>query len=367
MKTTKIHIRHILLCSALLCTFTARAQVRAREYNASAMPSNSIVYALPDTKICILVSMEQTQETPGEFWQYAQRYLGVSAPISKERTSYKLSSVTLGTHGIPSDSLQYSVQFKRNSSATNMTLADNNLIIAVNAPGTQPEQLPTETKWKRSKDQRFTELSSMPPAYIQATSPGKKAEIAAEEIYRLRESRTAIISGESDQPFPDGNAMEIAIKGLDSNEKSLTERFIGHKDTQDISTLVLNIDPTVEGRSVAFRFSESEGLLPADDLRGDPVYLSIKVTNQAPILDERDLKKKERQLKDGLVYRVPGEVEAQLTDHRGNVLTTKTLPIAQFGTLEALESDLFTNDKVVTSVTFHQSTGAIKAVNSTTR
>lgn len=367
MKTMTRYIRQILWIGALVSAFSAQAQVRAKEYNAGAMPSNSIVYALPDTKIYALVTIEQIEETPGELWQYAQRYLGVKDPISSPKTSYKLSSVALGTYGIPSDSLQYSVQFRRNSSATNMTLTDNNLLIAVNATGTQPEQLPKEERATKDKKQGLDELYSMPPAYIQATSTGKKAEIAAEEIYRLRESRTAIISGESDQPFPDGNAMEIAIKGLDSSERSLTERFVGHREAQQISSLVLHLDPTVEGRSIAFRFSESEGLLAADDLRGEPFYLNIKVTKNAPLLDDRDQKKKERQLKDGLIYRVPGEVEAQLTDQRGNVLVSKMLPVAQLGTLEALEAELFTNDKVLTSVTFHQSTGAIKEVNSITR
>lgn len=367
MKILKGHIREILLFTGLLAGLGAQAQVRAKEYNAGALPSNSIVYALPETKVYALVSIEQIEEKPGEFWQYAHRYLGVKSVIKETKSSFRIKSVEIGTYGVPSDSLRYSVEFRRNSSATNLTLTNNDILLAVNVPGTKPEQLPAEENKEISSRDRFTRLTSMPAAYIQATTVGKKAEIAAEEIYRLRESRTAIISGESDQPFPDGDAMKIAIQGLDDNERSLTERFIGTKETISFSKLVLGLDPADEGRHVAFRFSEEMGLLPADDLRGEPIYLVIKITDKAQELDERAQKKKERHLRDGLIYTVPGEVKAELMDHNGNTLTSRTLPVAQLGTQEALEPELFTNNKILTSVTFHQSNGGIKEVTSSNK
>lgn len=158
--------------------------------------------------------------------------------------------------------------------------------------------------------------------------------------------------------------MKIAIDGLDRSERSLTERFTGKMETIIHKRLVVDLDPTVEGRRVAFRFSSEEGLLPVDDLRGEPVYMVVKVTDQAPLLDEKEQKKKERQLRNGVVYNVPGEAMVQITDNRGRVLVSRTLAVAQLGTREALESDLFTNNKVLTSVVFHQSTGGIKEVKS---
>ncbi len=364
MITFAKHIREILLCTGFFWCLGANAQVRTREYNTGAMPSNSIVYALPETRVYAVVTIKEERKTPGELWQYAQRYLGVDTPIDKAQTKFTLETVVIGTYGVPSDSLRYSVEFKRNSSATNVTLTNNNLLLAINSPGTEYNDIPQESVESGIADSRPSTLQSLSPEYIQATSMGRKAKIAAEEIYRLRESRTAIISGESEQPFPDGNAMKIAIDGLDRSERNLTERFTGKMETIIHKRLVVDLDPTVEGRRVAFRFSSEEGLLPVDDLRGEPVYMVVKVTDQAPLLDEKEQKKKERQLRNGVVYNVPGEAMVQITDNRGRVLVSRTLAVAQLGTQEALESDLFTNNKVLTSVVFHQSTGGIKEVKS---
>lgn len=109
------------------------------------------------------------------------------------------------------------------------------------------------------------------------------------------------------------------------------------------------------------RFSTREGLLPAEDLRGEPIYLEIKVVEQATPLDEKEQKRLERRLSKGIVYCVPGTVRATIT-YRGQVLESKEVPVAQLGNLEALDMVLFNTKGHTTSVELYPMNGGLKEV-----
>lgn len=354
------------LAALLLTACSTTAQVRVQQYNVSTLPDNSVVYALPETRLYATVIYRKVVRQPGELALYADRYLGVREAILEPSTSYQLVSVDLGSYGVPSDSLRFAVEMRRNSSAANVSLTDDGRLVAVNV--TTPVELPAmpeERTIESRLDRDFGDLKSLPSDYIRATTPAKRAEIAAQEIYRLRDSRTAVLSGETDQPFADGQALRIAVQGLDAAERSLTERFLGTTDTTTYVRLVRPIEIS-EGRQVALRFSERDGLLPADDLRGEPIYLDLKVTERAPELTERDLKKKEKQLRKGFVHIVPGSADIRLL-YRGSRIAGGSFPIAQLGSLEALEGGLFTDKKMETSVRFDPATGAILKVDARPR
>lgn len=344
----------------------AQAQVRLQQYNASTLPDNSAVYALPETHLYAEVTYRKVARTPGELALYAERYLGVSSAILSPSTTYVLVGVRLGSYGLPSDSLKYAVEFKRNSSAANVTLTEDGRLVAVNV-SSLPElpALPTDQTRESSHRRDFGDLKSLPAEYIRATTMSKKAEIAAQEIYRLRDSRSAVLAGETDQPFADGQALRIAVQGLEEAERSITERFMGQSDTTTFVRVVrpLSIE---EGQQVAIRFSESDGLLEADDLRGEPIYLDIRVTERAQPLSEKDQRKKAKQLQRGVVFIVPGTIDARLT-YRGSRLTDGTFAVAQYGMQEALEGGLFTDKRMETSVRLDPSTGAILKVDSKPR
>lgn len=342
----------------LLSSCSASAQVRTERYNAASMPDNSIVYTLPSTRLYAVATIEEEEEIPGEFALYAKRYLGVDGAILTPRHTYRLKEVTLHAYGVPDEQKRFSIRFRRNNSATYMTLTPDGILASINKSVESVPAIPRSEAGQPDVTRDFRSLTSMPPAFIQATSVAKKAEIAAQEIYRLRDSRTAIISGESDQPFPDGEAMKVAIGGLDAAEQSLTERFLGKRVVTQHRYVVRELDPTKEGEQVAFRFSELGGGLDADDLRGAPVYLKIKITDAAPLLDERAQNKKERELTKGVVYAVPGQVTAQLL-YDGRTLEERSFPVAQLGAMEVLDPVLFTTKGTLTAVTLDTTTGAL--------
>ena len=71
----------------------------------------------------------------------------------------------------------------------------------------------------------------MPPSFRKscwmAGSTARQAEVAAKQIYRIRESRLNILTGDADNLPPDGEAMKLVIQQLEEQEKALTNLFTG--------------------------------------------------------------------------------------------------------------------------------------------
>ena len=105
------------------------------------------------------------------------------------------------------------------------------------------------------------------------------------------------------------------------------------------------------------RISTDEGLKSADDVMGNPIYISIKGSYKT-IPEET---KKEAKQKKGFYYNVPGEaVISVFVDNK--IKETKVVPMPQFGYSIALPADFI--DKKVGSLLFNKNTGEIRAINS---
>lgn len=349
-----------VLMSILLAALPSFAQ-KAEVYTVGSMPDNSIIYALPLTQLYIEVEYEEVDLKPGELSLYAQRYLGVNDVTLEPQKKYVLKGLRLNSYGTPNEEQRYSVKFGRRHDATNVSLSPEGILLGINAPEIKFTSLPQDETIHSNTDNNGNGVGGLSPEYIQATTIAKKAEIAAQEIYEIRENKTLIVSGQSEQPFADGKALEIAIKRLDESERILMERFLGTQTITKFRKIISGLDAAKEGKVVALRFSEHYGVLPADDLRGEPIYLNIKIVDQAPSLDEKAQKKLERSLSKGIVFSVPGAIEATLTSE-GNKAVTTRFPVAQLGTLEVLESELFTTKGKITTIEFYSETGGIKEV-----
>lgn len=157
----------------------------------------------------------------------------------------------------------------------------------------------------------MTDASVFSEELLMAGSTAKQAEVAAKQIYRIRESRLNILTGEADNLPPDGEAMKLVIQQLEEQEKALTNLFTGilTKETEHYEVSIIphdNLD-----KEVLFRFSKQLGIVDADDLGGTPVYMNLKATERAPILDAKEAEKKDKSLK-GIVYNVPGKASIEI-------------------------------------------------------
>lgn len=355
----RINRLFVALLLSLVLWDSASAQ-RVERYNVATLNDNRVVYALPLTKLYLQVELEQVVEHPGELALYAERFLGSRDAIMEPATRFLLRGVGLGVYGVADPDQRYSIDFKRNSTATNVSLTEEGILVGINSNTLDIAQVPTSKRARiSSSDNQLTTM--LPPEYVQATTTAAKAQILADEIYRTRESRNLVISGESEQPFADGQALKLALERLDQRERAFVELFNGTRQSAEGVEVVTDLSATEEGRRVVARFSEQMGLLPSDDLRGEPIYLNIEIVEQAPQLEERELEKLHKRLEKGITYRVPGRVKATVT-FRGERLVVQEIPVAQLGSLEALDMVLFTTKGKSTSVDFHPSNGGLKEV-----
>ncbi len=196
---------------------------------------------------------------------------------------------------------------------------------------------------------------------LSAGSTAKLAELCAQEIYDIRESRNALVRGEADNTPKDGEQLKLMLEQLDKQASVLESLFRGTQQTSK-EVFTLHFVPTKEtDREVLFRFSSRLGLVDADDLAGEPVYVSVKRTESLPeaVPNEQTAKKKEK-MERGVYYNVPARTKVTLFSAQKKFIETE-IPMGQFGSVEILSNTLF-DKKATTRVTFFQSTGGTKDV-----
>ena len=317
-----------------------------------------ITYSLPDTRVEVTFEATCIKRIPGEFSRYAERYLRIKNAIDKAESYWELNGATLGTSGAPCPDKMFTVKLN-GSTASNITLDDQGIIAAINTTVETPEAAAPAT----SHGSNHLDASMyMTEEMLQATSTAKMAELAAKEIYAIRESKLAITRGQSENMPNDGHAMQLVLDELEKQEKALMELFVGYTDTLK-HEMRITIEPIDNGdvtKTVLIRFSRKLGFLDKDNLAGEPVYYSIKDLKSVKRPTTGDTEKKKPVKKEGICYNIPGKAEVEVYT-RARKLIKDEISIAQFGTTEVLSKNLF-NRNNATKVLFDTATGGIISI-----
>ena len=353
-------MKSILVSLSLFMCTSLLAQTKVVKKNAVKANDYGVSYSLPKTSLVVEANYTKCTWKAGPYYQYAQKYLGVSDVITKDKVFYKLKNVGLDNVGIPDTDNSYLVTFKAGTVAPYVYLTEEGLMCAVNT--TYEDTLGRQAKKEKKADKgaSVSKQSVLSEELLMAGSLAKQAEVAAKQIYRIRESRLNILTGEADNVPPDGQAMKLVIEQLEAQEKALTNLFVGTKAEEPMA-MDFTIMP-VDGfdKNVLFRFSEALGVVDADDLSGEPIYMSLVVTERAPMLDEKEAAKKAKSMK-GLIYNVPGKAAITIEKNKETLFSGDVL-ITQFGTQESLAPELFEDKKVPVKITFYPETGSIKQI-----
>lgn len=325
----------------------------------SAVKANDygIIYTLPVTTLDVTIEAEITQREPGEFYKYAKKYLDVDDPIIEPSSSVAVKSVTVRTRGIPDSDRRYLVTLKSNNSPY-VVLSEDNIPLAIN----------TEEIIKRDSDgipsAKVAEPTPLETAaarqvitedMLRSHSSAKRAELAAEQIYALRQSRTDLITGQADQMPPDGQAMKLVLDNIEAQEQALVAMFVG---TVKRSTVVETVSYYPEGDVsdvVIARVSPVKGIVPPSDLSGAPVYLSVDVLAQG----EMPVGEKGERLpfpKGGVAYCIPGKAAVDVV-YDGHQVERTEVDLAQLGVIYGLNPSNFTDKKSPICLVFDPSTG----------
>lgn len=320
-------------------------------------------YFLPKTVFEIILTTEKTVTKPGEFAAYADRFLRRKDVPTEESTQWTIKNVALLAYGVPDSSKAYTIQLKPKTSAPLVSLTDDGLLLGVNKQ-VLPEAIPPLPQGVPAP-KPVNGHDFMTREILTAGSTAKMAQLTAEEIYDLRESRNSLIRGESENMPKDGAQLKLMLDNLDQQIAALETLFKGQMLT---STEVLSFDfePGTDidengTKQMLCRFSRRLGLVDTDDLSGEPLWITIKPVGTFPASSDNEaVAKKKAKMEQGLYVNQPRRAQVTIVSAAQTLLTTE-VPIAQLGTTEILSSVLF-NKKMETRVTIHQQTGSVREI-----
>lgn len=347
-----------LLLTLIFITGTLSAQ---KTVKMSAVTGNDfgVSYTLPKTSITTIVHYTKKTKKAGEFYQYAERYLSMSNPITTDEVIFNIDGIEVNTKGIVDRDKSYLVEFKSGSAASFLTLTEDGLICAINDDYTFPAKQVYEPEQPAASLPNPRKYLS--EEILRAGSSAKQAELIAKQIYRLRESRNEILTGEADNMPPDGDAYKLVMGQLEEQEKALTSMFIGTEVTETgMKEFTIIPDEKDIKDKVIFRFSSKLGVVDASDLAGAPVYLSLK--NKEPkqeiFLTPKEEKELEKKFSTGIIYNIPAKALLQVTFNQKDYVS-KDIDVVQYGTQEVISPKKLETKSPV-KVVFYPETGAIK-------
>ena len=357
MKSTSI------LLGAMLAALPLQAQT-AQHITATKANDYALAYSLPNTIIDVTIEAEITVKKPGEFYRYSPKYLNINNPISAEQHSARVLSAVISSHGVPDPDNLFNITFK-SGSPVDVYLTGSGIPLAINTTETQkpaPLELPEARKAAPTPLETPVARQVVSEEMMQSKSTAKRAELAAQAIFALRQTRSELISGQAETMPPDGKSLQLMLDNMQAQEDALMAMFVG---TTSTSTQVetFQIDPELipadsdELRVIVARVSAIDGIVSTDDLSGTPVYVDLSVINRG----ETPVNEKGQQLpfpKNGVPYAIPGQLSATVS-YDGQEIASRTINVSQLGLVYGLAPNSFTNKKAPIFVLFDPTTGAI--------
>ena len=207
-----------LIAAGLLVSLSGTAQ-DVSTYTPGTM-GEGVVYYLPKTEIELQVTATKVVYTPGEFCQYADRYLRLTGISSQPEEHWEINSIKVNSIGIPDPDNAYAVKLKDKSAASQVELTPEGIIKAINT--TSPIEKAPVTKVADTVKKRIDPRSFMTEEILIAGSTAKMAELVAKEIYNIRERQNSLTRGQADYMPKDGAALKLMLDNLDEQEQAMT-------------------------------------------------------------------------------------------------------------------------------------------------
>lgn len=199
-----------------------------------------IIYSLPQTVLDITIETEYEVNKPGEYYQYAKKYLNTDEAITAQREQVKLKSVTVVPRGVANQKEKYLMQFKPGTTPF-LVINEENIPLALNVEDfvkTNGIDMPIAMSAKTSPLKTDAARHVISGEIAQSQSSAKRAELAAAQLFALRQTRQDILTGEAEQMPSDGKAMELVLENIKAQEDALYAMFMG---TTQVSTQVSTV------------------------------------------------------------------------------------------------------------------------------
>ena len=322
------------------------------------------VYFLPKTAVTVTVQVEKTTYAPGDLCLYAERYLRIKDVSPTPDVSYRITAIRQEAIAVADTAKRYAVKFDPRTSAANVRLSDNGILLAINTNDETKENAPQKNHSLKSRLSSHTIMPDprqyMNEETLAAGSTSKMAELTAQDIYEIRESRSMLVRGQADNMPKDGEQLRLMLNQLDIQDRALTSLFTGTTVRDTVEQVFTIIPDQSINREILFRFSSKLGLLDQDDLAGVPYYINIENLRTVPLPEPVDPKKKLKPVY-GIFVNIPGLLRSTVSDSQA-VLISNEFPAGQFGNVELLSGALF-NKRYTTRLWLNPISGAIERLD----
>ena len=323
-----------------------------------------LTYSLPITRIEVTVKAHCTKVVAGEFALYAEKYLGLKNVAQEDQTCWEVSEIQLKGAAQADSARTFHIYFTDKAALPTFYLTDDRCLWTINQKPevSSPSDLSNSSEPFKTPSLKLKPTDVMTSDLLKAGSKAKQAELVADEIFSIRESRSDLIRGEADNVPNDGQQLQLMLDHLTAQEEALLSLFVGTTTESDEMQTFSFVPSDDVNRELIFRLSRELGFVEKDDLAGAPYYLSVSVIEDNR-LDEMTANARKK-LEKGIAYCVPGKAHVTLFT-ASQKLAEGDIPMAQFGHVEMLPQAQFTNKKRPTSAVFVPSTGAIKLFEQT--
>lgn len=360
IKSENMEIRKMVLCTWLIVSSVA---MNAQKSGQESDPKGVLSYSLPATSLVLEVEAVQENFYAGPYARYASKYLGIDVRQEDSRTC-TVSSVSLTPYIEADNSRRFLLDIADpHLEAAFLQLTSMGLVSCSEAgsgAGTLwrfpspaagdfsdkgvTSNLTSEaaTLYRNVKHESAYTRMAVKQEIIVEKSVEKRAAEAAAMIFDIRAKRYQILTGDTDATYS-GAAMGDAVRELARLEKDYMTMFTGYSEyqTQKKTFEVIPQKNRENQLYVAFRVSDTSGLLPADNLSGKPVILEIVPQPVAPVpVDEKQLKKARGEV--FVTYRIPAVCTVRLMDGMDEIFQSR-VPVYQLGTESTFPAGIKTN------------------------
>ena len=313
-------------------------------------PEGFLTYSLPSTTIVLEVEAVQEKFYVGPYARYAEKYLGIKAR-QKDETTFQLTEIKVTPLVEADQTKRYTTNVKKGQiDATFLKLSSVGLISFSDAKFGDESvwRFPTETQGDFSGKGVSSNLTSQSATLYRSDNsssaydrvsvqqdmlvektPEQRAAETANMILKLRKQRLQIVTGDTDATYS-GEAMGTAIGEITRLEEEYMMLFTGYSEYQT-QTMRFEVVPQADKADqmyIAFRLSDTSGLVPADNLSGKPVIMEIVPQEFADTaVSEVDAKNAKEVL---AYYRIPAICTIKLMNG-ANLLLQSRMPIYQLG------------------------------------
>lgn len=311
----------------------------------------AVVYYTPQTQIVIDIDYESVILHRGIYADFAKKYLGTAEVVKDDDMWYRITNISTHTQTVADHSRMHKVD-----SNLPLTLTADGILEAYNGVESRKSRVESQESRVESHEPRVeSKVLPLLEEHIVGKTLAEQAQGAAKLIYRIRENRLYLISGEVDKMPADGRAMELAINKLDEMEQQLVELFVGRIEVEKHRKTIVYTPVATEKTDLAY-FSEQHGFTNATN--GDPIVMNINARRQ--IKGNPNSDKKKAPIPSQISYNLPGTANYKVS-YLNELSDEADIQVAQFGVDVPLAQDLF-EGKQQPHIYFNTQTGNIESI-----